>query len=225
MKKLLYLKYLFLIWKNWNFRLAKFTISHEIAGEKKYQINTTGIDKLKKLSVVGDNKKHASIYQGANYYILEKAFDFLKEEKAGGTIVDFGSGKGRIMVVAAFYGYKQIKGIEFASALNQIAQTNIDLIKENYPETKFSLLTQNAIDYEVEREDTIFFFFNPFNEKVLIEVVRNIMKSLKYYPRKIYIVYINPLHKEIFESAGFFEEYYLSKLEYLELSVMTYLPE
>ena len=224
MRKLSYLKYFLLIAKNWNIRLAYFTIKHEIAGEKKHLIQTTGIHKLNRISVVGDNKKNASIYQGANYYLLDKAFDFLLEEKATGTIVDFGSGKGRIMVVAAFYGYKNIKGIEFAGALNACAKKNIAGIQWKYPDTNFSILTENAVNYEVDKEDTIFFFFNPFDEKVVLEVVKNIMKSLKNYPRKVYVVYLNPLHQEIFESAGFYEDYYLIKLEYLELSIMVYVP-
>ena len=204
--------------------MAYFTIKHEIAGEKKYGINTTGINKLKRLSVMGDNKKNASIYQGANYYLLEKAFNFLNEEKASGTLVDFGSGKGRIMAVAAFYGFENIKGIEFAPALSAAAEKNIDYIRSKYPDTNFSIITENAVNYKIEKDDSIFFFFNPFDEKIVLQVVKNILDSLKYYPRKIFVVYINPMHKEIFESAGFFEEYYLSKLEYLELSVMTHLP-
>ena len=224
MRRLTYLKYFLFLIKNWNIRLAFFTIQHEIAGEKKYLIHTTGIDKLKQLSVVGDNKKHASIYQAANYFLLEKAFDFLKDEKATGTIIDFGSGKGRIMAVAAFYGYKNIKGIEFAAALSAVAKKNIEGIQWKFPETIFCALTENAVNYEIEKEDSIFFFFNPFDEKVVLEVVKNIMKSLKLNPRKVFVVYINPMHREIFESAGFQEEYYFSKLEYLELSVMTYFP-
>lgn len=224
MRKLSYLKYFLFIVRYWNIRLAYFTIGHEIAGEKKYGINTTGINKLKRLSVVGDTKNNASIYQAANYFLLEKAFEFLIEEKVSGAVVDFGSGKGRIMAVAAFYGFENIKGIEFAAALSVEAQKNIDLIRPKYPDTNFAIITGNALNYKVERDDDVFFFFNPFDEKIMLQVVKNILDSLKANPRKVYVVYINPLHKEIFESAGFVEEYYLCKLEYLELSVMTYFP-
>ena len=224
MRTLSYLNYFLFIFRYWNFQLALFTIRHEIAGEKKYGINTTGINKLKRLSVIGGNKKHASIYQAANYYLLEKVFNYLNEEKATGTLVDFGSGKGRIMAVAAYYGYENIKGIEFAPALSAAAEKNIKTIQPLYPDTNFVIITENAVNYKVEKEDSIFFFFNPFDEKIVLRVVKNILDSLKVYPRKVYVVYINPMHKEIFESAGFIEEYYLSKLEYLSFSVMTYLP-
>jgi hypothetical protein len=59
----------------------------------------------------------------------------------------------------------------------------------------------------------------------MLRVVKNILRSLKEYPREIYVVYINPLHKEIFLSAGFVEEYYLLKMEYLELSILSFTPD
>jgi hypothetical protein len=55
----------------------------------------------------------------------------------------------------------------------------------------------------------------------MLQVVKNILSSLKENDRKIYVVYINPLHKEIFLSAGFTEEYYLMKMKYLELSILS----
>jgi hypothetical protein len=55
----------------------------------------------------------------------------------------------------------------------------------------------------------------------MLPVVKNILGSLKENPRKIYVVYLNPLHKEIFLSAGFKEEYYFKKMEYLELSILS----
>ncbi|HEY8660029.1 MAG TPA: hypothetical protein VIL78_13425, partial [Hanamia sp.] len=74
-----YFKYFIFIGINWNFRLAFFTIYHEIKGENKYHTHTIEIDRLKRLSVKGENKKHASIYQAANYFLLEKAFTYLQE--------------------------------------------------------------------------------------------------------------------------------------------------
>jgi hypothetical protein len=59
----------------------------------------------------------------------------------------------------------------------------------------------------------------------MLKVVKNILLSLKEKPRKIYIMYVNPVHKEIFLSAGFEEEYYLRKLYYLELSILSKEPD
>ncbi|MEO5649023.1 MAG: class I SAM-dependent methyltransferase [Ginsengibacter sp.] len=220
-----FFKYFYFIGSNWNFRLAFFSIYHEIKGEKKYQIESVQINRLQTLSVKGDNKSHASIYQGANYFLLEKAFDFLAEVQAKGSLADFGSGKGRVMVVAAHYGFKKITGIDFAASLCALAQENCNKIQSQFPQTKFTIICDDAVNYSIQKDDCVFFFFNPFDKIIMLKVVKNMLKSLKEYPREIYVVYINPLHKEIFLSAGFMEEYYLLKMDYLELSILSWAPD
>ncbi|MEP6583575.1 MAG: class I SAM-dependent methyltransferase [Ginsengibacter sp.] len=216
-----YLKYFYFIGSNWNFKLALFTVIKEIKGEKKYDLDTIELDRLKGLSVYGDNLAHASIYQGANYFLLEKAFDYLQEIKGNQCIVDFGCGKGRVLVVAAYYGFKKITGIEFARALCVAAERNIAKVQSLFPSTQFKVICDDAINYKIEDDQNVFFFFNPFDEVIMLAVAKNILKSLKENSRHIFIVYLNPLHKEIFLSAGFEEEYYLKKMEYLELSILS----
>jgi 2-polyprenyl-3-methyl-5-hydroxy-6-metoxy-1,4-benzoquinol methylase len=220
MKSFYYLKYFYFIARNWNIKLAAFTVYHEIKGEKKYQLNTIKVDNLQHQKIKSDNLKHASIYQGTNYFLIEKAFEFLKIENANFRLVDFGSGKGRIMVVAAYYGFKKITGVDFSPLLCNEAQINIEKIKPLFPLVNFEIVCDDAVNYPV-KNDTVFFFFNPFDEVIMLQVVKNILSSLKKNRRKIYIVYVNPLHKEIFLSAGFEEEYFFRKMKYLEFSILS----
>ncbi len=216
-----YLKYFFFIGVNWNFRLAFFTVWHEIIGEKKYNIHTVELDRLSSLTIKGNNLSHASIYQGANYYLLEKAFDYLVRIHANKNIVDVGCGKGRVLVVAVHYGFTKITGIDFAKALCVAAEQNIQRVKATYPPAKFTVICDDAVNYKFSPDENVFFFFNPFDETVMLQVVKNILQSLRESPRHVSIVYLNPMHKEIFLSAGFEEEYYLKRLQYLELSILS----
>jgi len=220
MKLLYFLKYFYFIAKNWNIKLAAFTVYHEIKGEKKYMLDTVKIDNLQHQKIKSENLKRASIYQATNYFLIEHALDFLKKEQANLHLVDFGSGKGRIMVVAAYYGFKKITGIDFSQSLCNEAAINIEKIKPLFPSTDFEIICDDAVNYSIKDDDTIFFFFNPFDEVVMLQVVKNILASLKNDERKIYIVYVNPLHKDIFLSAGFQEEYYFKKMEYLEFVIL-----
>lgn len=183
------------------------------------------VHSLKNISVKGDNKKNASIYQGANYFLLEKSFTYLQNEAIGASFVDFGCGKGRALAVAAHYGFKHIKGIEFAPALCAKANENINRIQPLYTEVDFLIFCDDALKYEVTNDDKVFYFFNPFDEIIMLSVVKNITQSLRQFPREVFVIYINPLHEEIFLSAGFQEEYHLQKLEYLEVSILSFTPE
>lgn len=184
------------------------------------------------ITVTGDNLEHASIYQACNYYILEKGFDYLvsaclpgRQVNENKNFTDFGCGKGRAMIVAAHYGFNNITGIDFAKALCKAAEQNAEKIKRLFPLAKFNIICDDAVNYKIEKEQTVFFFFNPFDEVIILKVVKNILSSLKENERKIYIMYANPVHKEFFLSAGFQEEYYLKKLQYLELSILSKEPD
>ena len=221
MKFLYYFKYFYFIAKNWNVKLAAFTVYHEMKGEKKYNLETVKINRLNDEKITSQNLTHASIYQASSYYLVEKAFSFLKDEKVNYGIVDFGCGKGRVLVLAAYYGFKKIKGIDFSTNLCIEAEANIEKIIPVFPETVFDVICADAADYKIQKDENCFFFFNPFDEVIMLKVVRNILSSLKEYPRKVYVIYINPLHKEIFLSAGFEEEWLFKKMEYLEFAILS----
>jgi SAM-dependent methyltransferase len=199
--------------------LAWFTVYHEIRGEKKYNINTSKIEDVKKLSIKGDNIEHAELYQGANYYLLEKVFDHLQTIETNQSILDFGCGKGRVLTVAAYYGFSKITGVEFAKELCDVARKNIIPVQQKFPQKIFNVIYANAVDYKIEKDTNVFFFFNPFDEVVMLSVAKNILLSLKENPREAYVVYINPVHKEIFMSAGFEQIYHFEKLKYIQASV------
>jgi SAM-dependent methyltransferase len=215
-----YFKYFFYIALNWNTKLALFTIYHEIRGEKKYAIRTSQLNDLTKLKVKGNNKKHAEIYQGTNYFLLENVLSYLQNIGRNNSIIDFGCGKGRVLAVAAFYGFNKITGIDFSEELCNEARSNISPIRLRFPEKTFNVIHINAVDFKIEDDVTVFFFFNPFNEIVLMEVIDNMLLSIKKNKRIIYVAYINPRYRQLFVNAGFVEVYYIKKMEYVEASIL-----
>lgn len=129
------------------------------------------------------------------------------------------------MIVAAHYGFDNITGVDFAKALCLSAEKNMLETQLLFPLVKFNIICDDVVNYKIEKDQTVFFFFNPFDEVIMLKVVKNILSSFKEKERKIYIMYANPVHKEIFLSAGFQEEYYLKKLQYLELSILLKEPD
>src|SRR5580765_7878987 len=97
----------FLAW-NWNLRIAIFIIHHEIKGEKKYRLNTSGFDELQHLQKKGIDITHSTIYMPVNYYMVEKMMEDIRKDSPGDVFLDIGCGKGRAMAVAAYHGFKKI---------------------------------------------------------------------------------------------------------------------
>jgi hypothetical protein len=56
-------------------------------------------------------------------------------------------------------------------------------------------------------------------------VVNNIQKSIKQNPRKITIIYLNPLHKHLFFNQGYKVIFETKKLGYLEANILIKNPQ
>ena len=125
-----------------------------------------------------------------------------------------------MLTVAAYFGFEKITGVEFAKELCEEARKNIIPAQQKFPEKIFNVINENAVDFTIEKDINVFFFFNPFNEIVMLAVAKNILQSLKENQREAYIVYLNPVHKEIFMSAGFEQIFHFKKLKYIEASIL-----
>ena len=219
MKNLYYIRYFLYIAWNWNVRLALFSIYHEYKGEKKYGLDTTKLNDLQKLTIAGQNLQFAEVYQGASYYLLEQIFATLKLLQTPDGFADVGCGKGRVLVVAAYNGFKRITGIEFAKELWSEAVSNVNRVAEKFPEASIEVIHQDAATFTFGHYLHVFFFFNPFQERVLKQVVANILKSTKKYPRKVWVVYMNPQHKTELVNNGFKEVAFMKKMQFVEAAI------
>ena len=216
-----FITYFFYLAFNWNFKIALHIIREEIKGEKKYGIHTTGADELKKLEEKGIDISHATIYMPASYSLLEEVFKQLHASNAQPLIhfLDMGCGKGRVLCVAAHFGITKVTGIELSKEFCADAKLNLQITQQQFPQLEFSVINNDAFYYEIPPDADGIFLFNPFDEVIMSSVVNNLLHSLKLHPRKISIVYVNPLHKELFIKAGFKETYYRKKMKYLEVLI------
>jgi SAM-dependent methyltransferase len=219
MKFFTYIKYFFYIAYNWNVGIAWHIIIQEIRGEKKYGIHTTGADELKSLEKRSVDITHATIYMPVSYDLLEEIFHQLNIEQYS-HFLDMGCGKGRAMCIAAHKGFKQVTGIDFSKELSDAAKENLALTKQKIPALHYTVINNDAFYFDVPGDTDCIFFFNPFDEIIMSAVVNNILKSLKNQPRKITILYVNPLHKELFTKTGFKENWHSKKMKYLEAVIL-----
>lgn len=150
--------------------------------EKHFDVNTKG---WVWRAEPGIRVNYESVHYRRTINILNK----VPVNKNESTLLDYGCGKGRVIIAAASYQYKKIIGVELSSLIN-IAENNIDKMKHR--KTKNIVLKKcDAQDYKVPSDVNIIYFFNPFKGGVLENVIRNIYSSYKETPRKIYIIYFN----------------------------------
>lgn len=219
-----YLQYFFYIALNWNAWLALFVILHEIKGERKYGINTIGVDELDSLEDIGIDTSHASKYLPVDYFVLEKLMDYVKTLNDNNGFLDLGCGKGRVLVVAAEYGFNPVIGLDFHPKLSLEALQLTNTMKERFPKTSFKVINNDAFYFEIPGNVSTIFLFNPFDEVIMSGVMGNILKSQQITPRTIRVLYANPIHKDLFIAEGFREIWHIKKMTYLEGSVLELQP-
>lgn len=219
MKLITYIKYFYFLLDNWDFKIAWYMMKQEIKGERKYRINTTGEDTLIELEELGIDISHATMYMPVNFKLLEEAFKHIGNQPFN-HFLDLGCGKGRAMCIAAHQGFKQVTGIDLSKGLCEMAKENLTLTKQKIPAFEFNVINNDAFYYEIPDDVDCIFLFNPFDEIIMSAVVNNIFDSLQSNPRKLRIIYINPLHKEQFLKAGYKETWHFTKMKYLEASIL-----
>jgi len=214
-----FLKYFTYLAVNWNPRIAWTIIRSEVAGEKKYGINTTGADELNKMEKKGIDISHATIYMPVHYPLLEAALEQLTITSRD-HFLDLGCGKGRSLCVAAHKGFGRLTGVEFSKELCDAACENLELTKARIPTLHFELINNDAFYYEIPVTVNCIFLFNPFDEIIMSGVAENIAISLAKNPRPINIIYINPVHRVYFDNAGFKEVWHFKTMHYLEAVIL-----
>ena len=111
--------------------------------------------------------------------------------------VDIGSGKGRALLLASDFPFKQIIGVELLPRLHDIARKNVEIYQS--PTQRCKAIQVNCVDattFELPVENTIFYLFDPFERPVLSAVLSNIRASLERHPRRIFVIYLNPQRED-----------------------------
>jgi hypothetical protein len=109
------------------------------------------------------------------------------------TFVDFGSGMGRMLLIASEYPFREIQGVEFAVELHRLAETNIsDCRNVRRKCRKIRSLLLDATDYTFPPGNLVLYFFNPFGHEVMEEVLQRLDASLKEDPRQAIVVMVYP---------------------------------
>jgi predicted RNA methylase len=106
--------------------------------------------------------------------------------------LDYGSGMGRVLLMAATFPFHRVIGVEHSEELSANATRIIEQVKKRLRCKAIQVVTADASDYDLPVDVTVIYFYNPFGGDVLEKTIRKIKKSVDLSPRKIQIVYYDP---------------------------------
>jgi len=150
-----------------------------------------------------DAKKHSTAYGPSPYFYLSQAFDGTDFNCNGRVFIDFGCGAGRVMLFAARLPLRRIIGVELSPTLCRAAETNMERYHSRHKKSPdWAVVNADARSFAIPDGSDVFFFFNPFDETILAEVLDNIIKSVRQTPRDCVVVYMNPVHADVLVAKG-----------------------
>src|SRR6478672_2938421 len=198
-----YISHFWFVATNWNIWMAFFMIYDNIRGALKYGANTFIPVELKDLTITNGDRKKASRYEAVSFYMLEKLLSAFQKVSGLTSIIDLGSGKGRVLMVAPHFGFTHITGIDFAKELCEQAIANMKEKETHFPGIKWKVINENVENYDIGDQDSVFFMFNPFTEDVLKRFLEKLDNSCHEFPRSIYFLYANPQYQQLLLDNGY----------------------
>ncbi len=138
-----------------------------------------------------DDEKYSPFYeqgcfhtQSTEYEELKKVFNFFPL-KDSDVIMDIGCGRGRVFNYLLSRKFKgQLYGVEIDPEIASFTEKRLK------PYSNVTIFTGNALDY-VREDVTIYYMFNPFDEKILVPFLQKIKEThdrvrvIYHYPQFI----------------------------------------
>ncbi|MFQ5511346.1 MAG: class I SAM-dependent methyltransferase [Candidatus Krumholzibacteriia bacterium] len=191
-----------LVWKRISVFLSKLG---DLWFDIRHGTDTLDIVELEGLQVESGNKASGMRYEPTRARPLRRLLQAMAFPKAGG-FIDFGCGKGRVLLVASAYGFERVVGVEFSPQLCRSARENLARFQaKTGAGGTVEIVECDVVDYPVRDDDTTFFLFNPFDGKVLAKVIANIVSSNRKCARTVWLIYHNPEFRRVVEEEPFFK--------------------
>jgi hypothetical protein len=157
---------------------------------------------LTDLKIDSPNWIYADGYWPTPPEVFHEALAGLSSQYEKLTFIDFGSGKGRVLLMASEYPFRKIIGVEFASELHNIAQQNISRYQSATQKCRdITTICADFTQFSIPPEPLFLFLYNPSSQEITAGLANNIARSLKEHPRELWVFYVTPAY-DVFESGN-----------------------
>jgi len=171
----------------------------------KYGTDTAVIVPAGALDISNEQLTHCNRYEavGTEHFLSGlRALPIAYDEF---TFIDIGCGKGRPLLLAALFPFKRIIGIDISTKLTAIARRNIDrFVEKDQKCLHISVILGDATAYELPQGNLVLYLNNPFDRKLMEQLLANIERSMVQFPREVYAIYHNPQYRDCWEKSSAF---------------------
>ena len=167
-----------------------------------HDVETTRRVHLSDLAIDSPNWIHGVGYWPTSADLFEEALAGLDIRFEEFVFVDFGSGKGRALLMASELPFRRIIGVEFSPALHAIARQNIRRYRSSTQKCRdVTSVCMDFTQFPIPQDPLFAFLYNPSSRQVMTALVRNLAESLQLQPREMWVLYVTPTY-DVFEGGS-----------------------
>jgi SAM-dependent methyltransferase len=138
----------------------------------------------------------------------------LDADMGASTFVDFGSGKGRVLLIASEFSFTRVMGVEFDEKLHRTACRNISAFRGRRQCQDVSSVLGRAEEFAVPSGDLVLYFFHSFEAAIMERILHNVVRSYRENPRRILLLLFRPSHAHLVERCPEFRRLPVQPLPY-----------
>ncbi|MGB8832498.1 MAG: hypothetical protein WCC95_10145, partial [Candidatus Sulfotelmatobacter sp.] len=156
---------------------------------------------LTDLKIDSPNWIYADGYWPTPPDVFQDALSGLNSRHENLTFIDFGSGKGRVLLMASEFPFRKIIGVEFSSELHAIAEQNILRYKSATQRCRdVTSACTDFTQFPIPIDPLFVFLYNPSSREITSALADNIAQSMRQHPRELWVFYVTPAY-DVFESG------------------------
>lgn len=164
------------------------SVLEDVVFDFRYGLNTASIVPVSQLDIGDEDKAHAVRYKPTRvryFKTLMKALPLSRDH----VFVDVGCGKGRVLLLAARYGFRRSIGLELSPSLCEVAEANLANFRQRYDDLgEVEIHCANVLEHQFSDNETVFFLFWPFDREVTVDFLKILRASLTRNPREVWLI-------------------------------------
>ena len=173
--------------------------------DRKFGYETVDQVDIERLHIANSNRSHGKGYQPTGVSAFQQIIEQVELPRDVG-FVDYGCGKGRVLLLAAQAGFSNVVGVEWSAELCEIAESNVSRFSATAEvPAKIRVVHSDAAAWEPDPDISVFYFFLPFDEHLMREVLSRIVRSIRTFPRRAWVIYNVPTHRAELDRLEEFE--------------------
>jgi hypothetical protein len=154
-----------------------------------------------RLATLGIDDRDRGDYEPSPWRVLRSVLPE-SEVSADDVFIGLGAGKAPVVLQPAQYISRKGIGVKLTAELYAIASSNVARALSGLKCKDVELVHADVLEYDMANEVTVVYMFSPLNGVLFEGMLKRLKAWLRRRPRKIRIIYMNPVEELALLMAG-----------------------